>query len=154
MMVAPYASAESVGGCSHMHAYMCTRGLVYSHAHALCSRGVRVCEREGAQVQRTCVHAMQVCIMVCLPCSQSPPLAGECALVFTRHLRHANSLPASGPVPQWSGEYVHNRQQTHDVTDSAESFIGPSIARISYGYRTDVRGMYGGCTGDVRGMYG
>ena len=130
-----------VDGCTRMRTYMC-------------SRGVHVCEREGAQVQRTCVHAMQVCIMVCLPCSQSPPLAGECALVFTRHLRHANSLPASGPVPQWSGEYVHNRQQIHDVTDSAESFIGPSIARISYGYRTDVRGMYGGCTGDVRGMYG
>ena len=51
---------------------------------------------------------------------------------------------------KWSGQYVHNRQQIHDVTDSAESFIGPSIARISYGYRTDVRGMYGGCTADVR----
>ena len=53
-----------------------------------------------------------------------------------------------------SGEYIHNRQQIHDVADSAESFIGPSIARISHGYRTDVRGMYGGCTGDVREMYG
>ena len=51
-----------------------------------------------------------------------------------------------------SGEYmyIHNRQQIHDVTDSAESFIGPSIARISYGYRTDVRGMYGGCTARYR----
>ena len=87
------------------------RGWVHSYArlHAcawmgvlacthMCSTatGVRMCERERAQVQRTCVHAMQVCIMVCVPCSHSPPWAGQCALTFTRqaHCMQIYSRPS------------------------------------------------------------
>ena len=54
-----------------------------------------------------------------------------------------------------SGEYmyIHNRQQIHDVTDSAETrVLYRSLA--SRGYRTDIVRTYGGRTGDVRGMYG
>ena len=124
-----------VDGCTRMRTYMC-------------SRGVHVCEREGAQVQRTCVHTMQVCIMVYMPCITLRLGPGD-ARSCSRDTHRMRITPRKS-----SGEYIHNRQQIHDVADSAESFIGPSIARISYGYRTDVRGMYGGCTGDVRGMYG
>ena len=84
-----------------------------------CSRGVRVCEREGAQVQRTCVHTMQVCIMVYMPCITLRLGPGD-ARSCSRDTHRMRITPRKS-----SGEYIHNRQQIHDVTDSAESFIGP-----------------------------